>query len=231
MNSDTIVREGAISALWKAAKQHPESGLISPRLEWPDGTPQISCFNYHSPISEFIDAACTGPITKLLSPYDVPIPVCDQPSRPNWTSFACVMIRKQVIDQIGLMDEGYFMYYDDVDFCRRAQDAGWQVLHWPNARVVHLRGGSSSVKSDVAFRKRPRKFLYESRSRYFTRFYGRYGLLIANTFWFAGRIISWMREMTGTKQPHTCQFQGIDIWTNWRNPLQTPSILNQQSKV
>jgi len=219
LNSDTIVREGAIASLLQALEQHPQAGLISPRLEWPDGTPQISCFRYRSPVSELIQAAATGPITQLLHPYDVPIPVSDTPIYPEWTSFACVLIRRAVIEQIGLMDEGYFMYFDDIDYCRRARSRGWQVLYWPTARVVHLRGGSGSTKSDLAQRKRPKAYLYASRSRYFAKFYGLPGLWAANLLWLLGRSISWSRERVGHKQPHTCEREAQDIWFNWRSPL------------
>lgn len=224
LNSDTIVRTGAIASLERALTKHPEAGLISPRLEWPDETPQISCFRYHSAISQFIDAAATGPITKLLKAYDVPIPISDTPFEPQWTSFACVLIRGEVIEQIGLMDEGYFMYFDDVDYCRRARNAGWKVLHWPDARVVHLRGGSGSVKSEVAARKRPRPYLYASRSRYFAKFYGKIGLWVVNIFWLLGRSVAWIREMIGHKKPHTCEFQEQDIWMNWKNPFKLPIL-------
>lgn len=224
LNSDTIVREGAIACLEMALEKHPEAGLISPRLEWPDETPQISCFRYHSPISQFIDGAATGPITKLLNAYNVPIPVRDTSFEPPWTSFACVLIRQAVIEEIGLMDEGYFMYFDDVDYCRRARKAGWTVLHWPEARVVHLRGGSGSVKSDMAARKRPRPYLYASRSRYFAKFYGLIGLWITNVCWLLGRSIAWIREVINHKQPHTCEYQEQDIWMNWKQPLKLPIL-------
>ncbi len=224
LNSDTVVRAGAIASLETALEKHPEAGLISPRLEWPDETPQISCFHYHSPISQFIDGAATGPLTKLLNAYDVPIPVTDTPFEPQWTSFACVLIRQAVIEQIGLMDEGYFMYFDDVDYCRRARNSGWTVLHWPTARVVHLRGGSGSVKSEVAARKRPRPYLYASRSRYFAKFYGMVGLWITNICWLLGRGIAWIREFINTKQPHTCEYQEQDIWMNWKQPLKLPIL-------
>ena len=219
LNSDTIVRPRAIELLLDAMEVNPEAGLISPRLEWPDGTPQISCFRYHSPVSELIKAAATGPVTQLLTNYDVPIPVSDTPITPEWTSFACVLIRGAVIEQIGLMDEGYFMYFDDVDYCRRAKNAGWQILHYPQARVVHLRGGSGSVKADLAARKRPKSYLYASRSRYFTKFYGLIGLWIANLFWLIGRSISLIRELLKNKEPHTCEYEILDIWQNWRNPM------------
>lgn len=224
LNSDTIVRPGAISCLIKAMESYPEVGLISPRLEWPDATPQISCFRYRSPVSELIKAAETGPITKLLNKYDVPLPVSDSPLYPQWTSFACVLIRHEVIEQIGLMDEGYFMYFDDIDYCRKARNAGWQILHWPQARVIHLRGGSSSVKADLAARKRPKPYYYASRTRYFRTFYGPVGLWIANIFWLTGRAISLARESVTNKQPHTCKYEARDIWQNWRSPM-TPFLI------
>lgn len=229
LNSDTIVRPGAISALLSALEMYPDAGLISPRLEWPDETPQISCFRYHNPISEFIDAAATGPITSLLQPFNVPIPVADQPFEPQWTSFACVLIRREVINQIGLMDEGYFMYYDDIDYCRRAHDEGWKIIHFPIARVVHLRGGSSPVKEAVANRKRPRSYLYASRSRYFAKFYGLFGLWVANTMWLLGRSIAGLRELVGHKRPHTCERAEQDIWMNWFNPLKPALIPTKRS--
>jgi N-acetylglucosaminyl-diphospho-decaprenol L-rhamnosyltransferase len=228
LNSDTIVRKGAIDSLLKAMQADPEAGLISPRLEWPDAKPQISCFRYHSPWSELIASAGTAPVTKFLQKYDVPIPVSNVPFEPQWTSFACVLIRQEVIEQVGLMDEGYFMYYDDVDYCRRARNAGWKILHWPEARVVHLRGGSGSVKTDLAARKRPRPYLYASRSRYFAKFYGVLGLGLANFCWLVGRSISLVRELVKQKLPHTCEYQAQDIWMNWQNPMKPPLLPEKQ---
>jgi len=141
-----------------------------------------------------------------------------------------VLVRRAVIDQIGLMDEGYFMYFDDIDYCRRARDAGWKILHWPQARVVHLRGGSGDVKSDVAARRRPRAYLYASRSRYFAKFYGYLGLWLANLMWLAGRIISLVREAAGTKQRHTCDYTAQDIRMNWRSPMKMPTLPGGKSQ-
>jgi len=120
------------------------------------------------------------------------------------------------------------MYYDDVDYCRNAQKAGWQILHYPKARVIHLRGGSGSLKADVAARKRPPVYAYESRSRYFAKFYGCFGLWLANLLWLLGRSISLGRELVGNKKPHTCEFQARDIWTNWRNPMKPSSMLRSK---
>lgn len=221
LNSDTIVRPGAIAALESAAATYPDAGIISPRLEWPDGEPQISCFRYRSPVSELIEAAATGPVTQALAGFDVPIPVSDDSFEPQWTSFACVWVRQAVVEKVGLMDEGYFMYFDDIDYCRRTWEAGWRIRHWPAARVVHLRGGSGSVKTEIANRKRPRPYLYASRSRYFAKFYGGHvGLLLANAGWYGGRGISMLRELLGNRDCHLCEGTASDIWIGWRLPLQ-----------
>ncbi len=121
------------------------------------------------------------------------------------------------------MDEDYFMYFDDIDYCRRTTEAGWQIIHYPLARVVHLRGGSGSVKKDVALRKRPPAYLYASRSRYFAKFYGIFGLWFANILWLIGRSISLTREIIQKIEPQTCNSEAIDIWSHWLNPLKPRS--------
>ena len=224
LNSDTIVRPGAIDQMLSATRLDPKVGLISPRLEWPDGTPQESCFYFIRPYLEFFTAARTEIVDRLFSARGGPYPLPDRPIYPDWTSFACVMIRRDVFDRIGLLDEGYFMYFDDIDFCRRAHKAGIKTLHWPAARVVHLRGGSGPVKQLVAERKRPPRYWYASRNRYYTKFHGRAGLLLANLFWHAGRLISLFRETVKLKRPHTYRLQWLDIWTNAIEPLRLPVL-------
>lgn len=219
LNSDTLIRKGAIKQLLKTADEIENIGLITPRLEWPDSKSQVSCFNYRSPISEFISISNTGVITKLFSKYNVPIPATDEISYPSWSSFACVLIRKEVFDDVGLMDEGYFMYFEDAEFCHRASNAGWKIVNDPSAKVVHLRGGSSSVKKNTALNKRLPKYYYESRTRYFYQLYGWAGLTIANLLWTMGRVISKTRQTLGRRDKAVSQKQWLDIWTNWLNPL------------
>ncbi len=220
LNSDTFLREGALAAMLEAASRRADAGLISPRLEWPDGEPQISCFRYHRPVSELIYAAATAPVTSLLQRWVVAIPVSATEIEPEWTSFACVLVKAEVIDQIGLMDEGYFLYYEDVDYCRLARDAGWKILHTPAARVVHLRGGSSDVKKNISVRKRLPRYYYASRSRYFAKHHGPVGLLVANSLWLLGRSIAFLRERLGSKAITSCEKQHVDIWTNFSRPME-----------
>jgi N-acetylglucosaminyl-diphospho-decaprenol L-rhamnosyltransferase len=229
LNSDAYVRPGAIAELLEAANRHPEAGLISPRLEWPNGEPQISCFRCHSIASELISGAATSVVTKLLKRFDVPIPLFDEPSLPEWTSFACVLLRASVVKAVGEMDDGYFMYFDDVDYCRGAAAAGFSILHWPAARVVHLRGGTSPVKKAIAARKRPPAYFYASRSRYFAKRYGRAGLWLVNVSWLVGRAIAGLREVFGNKKPHICEGAVRDIWIGARYPLRPYSPQSESS--
>ncbi len=220
VNSDTLARPGVLDTLHTALINYPAAGIISPRLEWPNGDGQISCFHYNSPASEFLEAAKTGPISKLMRGREVAIPLSSDPIQPSWTSFAAVLVRAAVVDQVGPMDEGFFMYFEDVDYCRRTQAAGWQIQHVPAARMVHLRGGSSEVKSATKLRKRRPAYFYAARTRYFAKFYGgRFGVLRANLGWSFGRIIALIRETIGNKEPHTCEKEERDIWTNWLDPL------------
>lgn len=219
LNSDAYVRPGALAELLAAARAHPEAGIVAPRLEWPDGRAQISCFRYRSPASELIESAGTGLVTRLLARWDVPLHDQQDVARPDWTSFACVLLREELRQAIGGMDEGYFMYFDDIDHCRRARRAGFEVLYWPRARVVHLRGGTSPLKQASAARERLPAYYYASRSRYFAKFYGRTGLLAANLLWLIGRAISWSRELVGSKSAHVCEGASRDIWHAWSRPL------------
>lgn len=219
LNSDTLIRPGAIRIILDTAMRFPEAGLISPRLEWPDGAGQESCFRFLTPISELIGASQTGLIAWLFSRYIVAWPVQTQIARPQWTSFACVLVRDEVFQQVGLLDDGYFMYFEDVEFCHRVCKAGWEIVHNPEARVVHLRGGSSQVKKQTRLKKRVPRYFYESRTRYFYQTYGWLGLTSANLLWWVGRIVSGTRQLLGRSDKAAIEGQWRDIWINWRNPL------------
>ena len=79
------------------------------------------------------------------------------------------------------------------------------------------------MESSNAARRRKPRYYYESRARYFAKFYGRAGLWAANLLWMAGRGISLIRELVGNKQPHTCPREWLDNWTNWLDPFKPPT--------
>ncbi len=215
-NSDTIVRRGALRLLCDALWSGPAIGLAGPRLEWPSGEIQASCFRAISPGSELAAAAKTGVLSRIVG-GDLPIPFDSthgaRAQTVEWISFACVLIRAQAFADIGPMDEGFFMYFEDVDYGLRANRAGWQIAYAPEACVAHLRGGRTPDEFERDERKRRPRFYYESRSRYLAKYYGRTGPLRANLCWTLGRGISWLRELAARKAPHTAAGEAGDIWT------------------
>jgi N-acetylglucosaminyl-diphospho-decaprenol L-rhamnosyltransferase len=224
LNSDSRPTPGSITRMLQTLEENPNVGAVGPRLQHPDGEPQISCFRYRTPISEMLEAASTGLLDRVFANFRVWTQVYDEPVEPQWLSFACIMIRRAVVDQIGLMDEQYFMYFEDIDYSRQIRKAGWRILHDPRARVIHIRGGTSSVKAAMKARKRVPRYYYESRSRYFAKFYGgAVGLWMTNVLWLLGRSIALARETFGSKQRDVCELEARDNWTNWLAPLRRPA--------
>jgi GT2 family glycosyltransferase len=236
LNSDTLVRPGAIDAMVERMAAEPDIGILGPRLEWRDGSPQISAFRYRNPVSELIAGAATRPITAALSRFVVAPDVSDRYCEADWVSYAAVMLRREMLEQVGLLDDGYFMYFEDIDHCRRAKQAGWRVVYDPRPRVVHLRGGSSTVKSASAARQRRPRYYYASRARYFKKFYGRAGFLLTNVLWHAGRLVSKAREVFGRPR-HVCDKEWCDNWTEALVAIRPstaslndhPAVISQQS--
>jgi GT2 family glycosyltransferase len=158
-------------------------------------------------------------------------PIPEHPEDTDWVSFAAVMIRRETIERVGPLDEGFFMYFEDADYCRRARRAGWRVRFCPDARVVHLRGGSSRVKSLSAARRRLPAYYSASRARYYAKYYARSGLWLGNALWAAGRLISLAREIVEGRPSHACEREGRDIWTHWKDPLRlTPSAVHETAR-
>jgi len=150
--------------------------------------------------------------------FEPALPPANEPMESDWVGFASVLIRREVFDRVGLLDEGYFMYFEDADFCRRVRQAGWKVLYWPHAKVVHLLGGTSRVTEPSGLQRRAPRYYYEARARYFAKFYGRQGLWLANALWCLGRTLSLGRELLGRQAAHR-DHEAMDIWINALDPL------------
>jgi hypothetical protein len=219
LNSDAELRPGCLDTLVAAAEADPGAGLVAPRLEDPDGTVQTSCFRFPSAASEVIRGAGSGPVTAALKRWDMPLGPHPDPTRIDWASFACILLRRRMIEEIGPMDEGYFLYFEDIEYCRRARKAGWRLAHVPEARAVHHRGGSGPVKTLAAAKKRLPAYYYASRTRHFYQTGGWPGLIAANAGWLLGRGIAQTRRLVGKAVPKTAEAELRDIWTNATRPL------------
>jgi GT2 family glycosyltransferase len=159
-----------------------------------------------------LHSAKTGLISRafsLLGQQEVAIPIKEHGVvKAEWLSFACVLLRGSMIKDIGLMDEKYFMYREDNDYCRRAGNADWSLEYCDTAKVIHLNQGDSN---QTVIKRLPR-YYFASRSRYFMRYYGKIGLFMANIFWSIGRIISLLREFLEKKPAVFHRKMLKDIW-------------------
>ena len=170
LNADTVVRPNAFKTLVDFMDEHPNVGIAGSRLEDPDGTPQRSAFQFQSPWSEFEGSLKLGLVSRLFRRWIVAPPVMDQTFETDWVSGASMIIRREVFRDIGLLDEGYYTYFDDIDFCFNARRAGWPTWYVPASRVVHLVGQTTGISSKRS--NRQPSYLFEARRRYYLKNHG-----------------------------------------------------------
>jgi hypothetical protein len=167
LNADTIVRPRAITALLDFMDRHPDVGIAGCRLEEPDGTPQRSAFRFQSPASEFESSLKLGIVTRLLKRWVAAPPVRNEAFETDWVSGACMMMRREVFRDVGLLDEGLYTYFDDCDFCLNARKKGWPTWYVPAGHVIHLIGQSTGVRGKAT--SRLPSYYFEARRRFFLK--------------------------------------------------------------
>jgi GT2 family glycosyltransferase len=186
LNPDTVVRPGAVRALVDFLEANPHVGIAGSRLEDPDGTPQRSAFRFPSAAGELEDGLRLGLASRLLRSRVVAPPARDEAHPTDWVAGASMLVRREVFDAIGLMDERYFLYFEEVDFCLQARRAGWPCWYVPQSRVVHLVGQASGVTDVKRPAKRRPRYWFESRSRYFRRNHGGFYKVLSDLAWVCG---------------------------------------------
>ncbi len=219
LNSDAVLRPGFFDALTSAVRANPKAGLIAPQLEGEDGEVQNSLFRFASPVSELARAAHTGIVDRLFARYKVPLGTDPETRQIEWASFACIALNGAMVNEIGLMDEGYFLYYEDSEYCLRARRAGWRIARAPDAVAVHYRGGSGPVKALQRAKERMPAYFYASRSRFLYQAHGQAGLILANLLWHLGRGIAQARRLLGKPAPPAAEAEAHDLWINAFSPL------------
>jgi GT2 family glycosyltransferase len=186
LNPDTVVRSGGVRELVAFMETHPAVGIAGSRLEEPDGTPQRCAFRFPSALSELEEGLRIGLVSRSLQPWIVAPPVRNESHATDWVAGASMIVRREVFEKIGLLDESYFLYFEEVDFCLRARRAGWTCWYVPASRVVHLVGQASGVTDVKRPLKRRPRYWFESRSRYFRRNHGRAYKILADLSWLFG---------------------------------------------
>lgn len=199
LNPDTIVKGDAIYKLVEFLNDHPSVGIVGSQLENINGHVEKSAHRFHSALGELVESARFCLLSKLLPNHEVTLPVQDSPHVCDWVSGSSMMVRKAVFDDIGLLDESYFLYFEEVDFFYRAKKAGWQTWYVPDSKVMHMEGASTGIKST----KRRPAYWYDSRRRYFIKHHGVVGLIAADTMWTLGRLSFLFRRLfkLGAQKP------------------------------
>jgi N-acetylglucosaminyl-diphospho-decaprenol L-rhamnosyltransferase len=195
LNPDTVVRPGALKALTDQLDARPRAGLVGSSIEQDDkGTRWPYAFRFPSALGEFEGTIRIGPISKLLGRWVVAKRMGDEPDRAQWLSGCSIMVRAKIFESIGLMDEQFFLYYEEVDFCRRAVLAGWECWYVPASRVYHIAGRSTGISGEGASQRRIPAYWYESRRRYFVKQHGRAYAMLADAGWIVGMTIGRARH-------------------------------------
>lgn len=170
LNPDTVVHAGAIEALVAFLGAHPRVGVVSPRLLNSDGSLQPAAFRFPTPAMTFFDLFPPGEVTPgrfYASWWNGRYPqerVGDAPFPIDHPLGACMAVRTTVLHTVGMLDESFFMYAEEVDWCQQVRRAGWAIWQQPAAQVTHI-GGASSRQ----FRGAMLKALWQSRLHYWVR--------------------------------------------------------------
>lgn len=173
LNPDTALKENALSTLIDFLQSHGAAGIAGSRLEGERGEPQHSAFRFHTITSEFITGINTGFIRNLLSKWAINAQqISDKAIQVDWIAGASMLIKYQVIEDIGLMDEQYFLYFEETDFCLQAARKGWQCWYVPDSVVTHYVGQSTGVISGDKKKRRRPKYWFEARQYYFRKNHG-----------------------------------------------------------
>jgi len=162
LNPDTQVKHGAIERLVSFMDAHLEAGVAGVQLFNADGSKQNSIANFPSLVTELLNKS----LLRWLFPEKFPGKGRDysEPIEVDSVIGACMMVRRDALDQVGLLDEDYFLFLEETDWCYRMKKAGWKIYHVPQAEVYHFQG-----KSAETVKKRARVEFYRSRYHFFKK--------------------------------------------------------------
>jgi N-acetylglucosaminyl-diphospho-decaprenol L-rhamnosyltransferase len=194
LNPDTEIVDAAPATMVAYADANPDVGVVGPQLLNADGSVQSSRRRFPTPATALFESTWLQPCAprRLLARYYVQDRPDDATLDVDWVKGAALMARREAIAQVGPMDAGYFMYSEELDWCKRFKDAGWRVVYLPTAQIIHY-GGKSSDQVVTA-----RHIHFQtSKVRYFHKHHGRFvGELLR---WFLLGNYAWQLGLEGAK--------------------------------
>ena len=172
LNPDTVVREGALDGMVKFLDERAQVGVVGPRLLYPDSGFQHSAFTFPTLPMIFLDFFALNHRlinSRLNGRYPRALYEAGEPFLVDHPLGAGLMVRREAIEKVGLLDEGFFIYCEEIDWCMRIKKAGWEIYCFPQAEIVHYVGQSTSQSQDEMFVE-----LHKSRYRLYQKHYGRW---------------------------------------------------------
>lgn len=169
LNPDAELRPGALQEMLKVLAERPKAGFAGPRLERADGLTWNAAFRFPSLMGEF--ARETG-LSIFVEKWPILIDETKEPVRAGWITGAAMLARWEMIEQLGGMDDRYFLYFEEVDFMLAATQAGWEVWHVPAAVVRHVAGGATGFLDGKPRQGPMPDYWFESWTRYFEKNHG-----------------------------------------------------------
>lgn len=197
LNPDARVERTTVETLVDHMEARSHVGVVGAQLVNDDGVPRSSAWRFPSVLGELDRGARLGPVTRLVKKATVALPLAEQPTEVDWVTGAAFMIRRRVVETIGPMDENFFLYYEETDWCWRAKKAGWTVETVPRARVLHYRGKSTGVTGEET--KPLPDCVYESRRYLFKKHNGPAYLAAADLSYLSGAVLWMARRMVERK--------------------------------
>ncbi len=179
LNSDTVICDSAIEKTVRYADARPEAAVIGCQVRESPDKVQMTCFRYPSLLNLFLRASCLATLFKynrFFGREETLLWQRDTEREVDIVSGMFMLVRHDAIRQVGLMDEEYFLYFEDTDWCYRFFKAGWKMMFWPGAKIIHIDAGSKSTDQDGL-----RMFVQFQKSLliFFRKHYGNVGYFVA----------------------------------------------------
>lgn len=173
LNTDAFVAEDSVKKALRFMESHADCGIVGVRLTGRDGEVQPSCRYFPTPLNVFLGRTGLAHRFPRVRLIDGPDWAPADEKECDWVPGCFYLIRKEVIDQVGLFDPRYFLYYEEVDHCLATQRAGWKIMFTPDTSVVHLGGESAKADSKLtAGGKQIDRISMESAMLYFRKNFG-----------------------------------------------------------
>lgn len=169
VNTDVVVLPGALRAMWEFLQQDASVGVVGCRVLNPDGSLQLSGKTFPDPVAALyigLGIHKILPDNKITNRYYLPIQSYELRQEVDHVSGSCMMINRAATEKVGLFDENFFLYCEDVDWCTRMRAGGFKVFYLPEAQVIHHKGKSSSKESSRMIREYHRSAWYFYRKHY-----------------------------------------------------------------